>query len=797
MAAVKGLWKLLIAELSLWAVFVSPITLSVAPRGPLISSQGSGRRIDAFINSLRDFPCYPLVTTAPPRLHSALSGTGLRRCGGTRPGRTAGGLFQRAVGWSGWESAPHAAAAAGGECTEEFQWGRWGGAYGPDLPASCMHSGHWTREEPRAALRGFSVPTYIPRGPRGPWGPWGPGSNPGSSFLPSQERRNVGGPFAPFQRPNSFARRLYNTQDGYLPPAEAQKFPRDMQAFQEAMGRLDPKFLQFAKETASPTPKNEEILQSLSMLWRQRHMEQRQEEEQQRCLDTRASSPLFNAGDEGPLTRKSGSAFRARAYKTAYEILGNSRIPIQNIAEVLLLLRDGGLVLRGEERNIVQRGAFRSAVLQKILVVVSHGVAELIRKSRSTMREAALQDLCRLPGVSRRTAAVLFDDYLIDNAQALRDRLSSPTAGAPLPGAAARPSAPSEQWPDSPGTLHPEEKKEGLLKLFPTALSRACILHADSFGAAMDAAEFDEWQQQLLLVQQSLREVPTLSPPLSLDLPETEGGPACPTKASAKLRALPVLSLGGGIFHGRNRKLTALSLQVSLLPSWTEEEGLLPPALERAVCNGGEGAGPREQRWVQQQWEHVSQAFGGLRMQLHRGVVEALQQRHLVQEVFCENSRTKTTHAAGRLPWRQESYRLISIQSVAPRAFPFATLASRCCASAFRRLQQKAQQQWGCSLTPSGFGLPAAKRRPPPTSSRPEEPGSPSPSPSSTAAAVASSREDVHLQQQANELHVSASAATPVALAEQAWWVLDEQGVLRLLQEPLSMQERVGDISST
>lgn len=65
----------------------------------------------------------------------------------------------------------------------------------------------------------------------------------------------------------------------------------------------------------------------------------------------------------------------------AYEILGSSRIPIHNIAEVLLLLREGGLVLRGEERNIVQRGAFRSAVLQKILVVLSHGVAELIRKS--------------------------------------------------------------------------------------------------------------------------------------------------------------------------------------------------------------------------------------------------------------------------------------------------------------------------------------------------------------------------------------------------------------------------------
>lgn len=276
------------------------------------------------------------------------------------------------------------------------------------------------------------------------------------------------------------------------------------------------------------------------------------------------------------------------------------------------------------------------------------------------MREGALQDLCRLPGISRRTAAVLFDDYLIDNSQALRDHLAALVPGASINTAAARAGAPSEQWSEHTEPLQHQDKVAGLLKLFPTALSRACIMHADSFGAAMDAAEFDEWQQQLLLVQQSLREAPALSPPLALDLPEMNNGFSRPTSRLEGLRALPVLSLGGGIFHGRNRKLASLSLQVSLLPSWTEEEGLLPPTLERAVCTGGEGAGPHELRWVQQQWERVSQAFCRLRMELHRSVVQALQQRHLVSEVFCENSRTKTTHAAGRLPWHQESYRLVS-----------------------------------------------------------------------------------------------------------------------------------------
>lgn len=62
--------------------------------------------------------------------------------------------------------------------------------------------------------------------------------------------------------------------------------------------------------------RNEEILQSLSMLWRQRHLEHRQEEAQQQSLERRASAPLYTAGDENILGRRGSSAFRARAYKT-------------------------------------------------------------------------------------------------------------------------------------------------------------------------------------------------------------------------------------------------------------------------------------------------------------------------------------------------------------------------------------------------------------------------------------------------------------------------------------------------
>lgn len=66
----------------------------------------------------------------------------------------------------------------------------------------------------------------------------------------------------------------------------------------------------------------------------------------------------------------------------------------------------------------------------------------------------------------------------------------------------------------------------------------------------------------------------------------------------------------------------------------------------------------------------------------------------------------------------------------------------------------------------------------------------------SLARAAAASSGDTPVQNQGNELNKTSPALVPRVLPEQAWWVLDEQGVLRLLQEPLSMQERVGDLGA-
>ncbi|CDJ33577.1 uncharacterized protein EMH_0016650 [Eimeria mitis] len=249
MAAVKGPWKFLIVELLLCTAYVSPISLSVATRGTAIASQGAGTGRNAFIKTL-GVPCgLSCVKTGETFQPGALCGAGLRHCGEVKRSTTARNLSQRHAGWSARRASPHVAAAAGGESAEEVPWGRWGGFHGNDLPVSCVHSGNWAREEPRAAFSGFSSPRYIPRGHRGPV------NSPGISLYPTQERGGFGGSLSPFLRPPSFARRLYNAQDGYLPPPEAQQFPRDIRAFQEAMNQLDSKFLQFAKETASPTAK--------------------------------------------------------------------------------------------------------------------------------------------------------------------------------------------------------------------------------------------------------------------------------------------------------------------------------------------------------------------------------------------------------------------------------------------------------------------------------------------------------------------------------------------------------------
>lgn len=54
------------------------------------------------------------------------------------------------------------------------------------------------------------------------------------------------------------------------------------------------------------------------MLWRQRRLEQQQDEEQQHTSGGRVSiqTPLYGSADQALFGRKSNMAFRARAYKT-------------------------------------------------------------------------------------------------------------------------------------------------------------------------------------------------------------------------------------------------------------------------------------------------------------------------------------------------------------------------------------------------------------------------------------------------------------------------------------------------
>ncbi|KAL8270745.1 hypothetical protein Esti_005347 [Eimeria stiedai] len=579
-----------------------------------------------------------------------------------------------------------------------------------------------------------------------------------------------GGPAWVQRSPSSYlisrsARRKAGNENGLdSPPVfgrEQQDYPRDLEAFQQALSRLDSRFMQLAKET------NAEILRCLCFLWRQRRLEQLQDEEQQQLYEARSQGPLYGAAEEAPPGRQSGSLFRARAYRVAFEIISRARIPIHNVAEVLLLLREGGLVLRGEEPHFVKRGTFRSAVLQKVRMVLSQGLGEIIRNSRNVMREGAVQDLSRLPGVTKKSAAVLFDEFCIDTPEALRERLTSLEAPTD---AKEKPSSGREG--NGAACLHAPAKGDdaaALKQLFPTALSRKCVLHADAFAAPMDAAEFDEWQQQLLLVQDVLRREETFSPLL-------EDKEAAPDQQGilglTSCRGAPVLSLGGGLFRNSNQKLAPLCLQVSLLPLWTQEEGEpLPAALEHAVCSEGKEAGLAEKLWVQKQWNLVTLAYRRIRMHLQHSLVQALQQRDLVSEVIQENPKAGITHAAGRLPWRRETYRLLTVSAVSPRAFPFASLASRCSASAFRLLQTQARKRWGCSVTPSGL-IPAA----------------------SAVRAAERDAQASSLSTNDRESVLKPDARQAETLAARALWVFDEEGVLRLLEQPLSMAARVGQL---
>lgn len=246
MAAVTGLWKVHFIVFFLWSAFVSPISLSVTPLRCVLSCNDALPRVGAFVNTRRVPSVNPYEGTGETLLPSSLWGAGVRRRGPPMRFWIPRNLFHLAAGWKVRLAARHATAAAAapmGEYAEELHWGRWSGVNGPDLPVSCMHSGHWARDDTVAAFRGFSSPRYIPTGPRRP------GSSPGSLLLPPGERSGFGASLTPCFRPISSSRRLYNAQDGYLPPAEAQQFPRNMEAFQEAMSKLDSKFLQFAKET--------------------------------------------------------------------------------------------------------------------------------------------------------------------------------------------------------------------------------------------------------------------------------------------------------------------------------------------------------------------------------------------------------------------------------------------------------------------------------------------------------------------------------------------------------------------
>lgn len=295
---------------------------------------------------------------------------------------------------------------------------------------------------------------------------------------------------------------------------------------------------------------------------------------------------------------------------------------------------------------------------------------------RNVRREEVISELSRLPGVSRRLAALLFDEHLVEGQDDLRRRLGGPTiptairtfplqVGFPSDSKGHRFVSSSPRCSANPSIgeeIAPVYRVEpDLVKYFPTAEARARIVHSEAFSAPVDTVEFDEWQQQLLGVQSTLRcmhdVVPILKKQAKSETRFTEHVDATSGTWADNAVPVPVVSLGGGIFN-KHGKVNPLKVLISLLPGWLESENM-PLAIEKGLQSVGEGVGDREMAWIQGQWDHLGKLYQEIKQELKHNIISELIRQHLVEEVL-SNTCTNVSCAAGRLPWRPETYRLVN-----------------------------------------------------------------------------------------------------------------------------------------
>lgn len=129
-------------------------------------------------------------------------------------------------------------------------------------------------------------------------------------------------------------------------------------------------------------------------------------------------------------------------------------------------------------------------------------------------------------------------------------------------------------------------------------------------------------------------------------------------------------------------------------------------------------------------------------------------------------------------------YMQVTIVTVPPRSFPFATLAARCSASTYRLLQSRTRKRWGCALSPSEI-----------TAAPPQKDEKVAPvEQDETDVSITSNQAPpglVHKVDPSKTVGFKSTGRSGLLL-EKALWVFDEDGILRILQEPLSMQDRLG-----
>uniref|UniRef100_A0A0G4FMA2 Uncharacterized protein n=1 Tax=Chromera velia CCMP2878 TaxID=1169474 RepID=A0A0G4FMA2_9ALVE len=91
------------------------------------------------------------------------------------------------------------------------------------------------------------------------------------------------------------------------------------------------------------------------------------------------------------------SGFKYTAFSKAAAVIESAPVPVVNLSVALAVLREGGMKLSGEERQVVKKGRPRSSVLNAVAEVLQSGGSATLQKIKSSEKRALVRELLRSP----------------------------------------------------------------------------------------------------------------------------------------------------------------------------------------------------------------------------------------------------------------------------------------------------------------------------------------------------------------------------------------------------------------